>query len=405
VPVRRISTAARSMILGFALVLTVGGQFALAADTEWVEAQEATAPGAIVQPAAFVPGNINLTFTRIARGLSKPVFATHSGDGSGRLFVVEQTGRIKAIRRGVVSTFLDLRSKVSTGSEQGLLGLAFHPSYRTNGKFYVNYTDKAGTTVIAEYYRASAGRAGTKSKTILRIAQPFANHNGGMIAFGPDGYLYVGMGDGGSGGDPGNRAQNPDNLLGKILRLNVNSKKAYNIPPSNPYVGSAGNDLVWSIGLRNPWRFSFDRANGDIWIGDVGQNRFEEINHVEMLTRGRGANYGWRQVEGNTCFNPATGCSLSGKTMPVAVYSHSSGCSVTGGYVYRGTAYPDLVGVYLFGDFCSGRIWGLDATVSGAQTPVHLRTTALMISSFGEDEAGFLYVTDLNGAVYRISDS
>lgn len=407
---RRISIAARTIALGFALVLVIGGQFALAADPEWVEARASdSASVGTVQPAAFVPGNVNLTFARIARDLSKPVFITHSGDENGRLFIVEQTGRIRVIRKGVLQAtpFLDLRSKISNGSERGLLGLAFHPSYRTNGKFYVNYTDKAGATVIAEYYRSAtnASRAGTKSKTILRIPQPYANHNGGMIAFGPDGYLYVGMGDGGSGGDPGNRAQNTNLLLGKMLRLNVNSKRAYNIPPSNPYVGRAGHDLVWSIGLRNPWRFSFDRANGDIWIGDVGENRFEEINHVGVLTRGRGANYGWRQVEGNTCFNPATGCNLSGKTMPVAVYGRSGGCAVTGGYVYRGATFPDLSGVYLFGDFCSGRIWGLDAAGPSTQNPVLLADTALMISSFGEDQGGTLYVVDLGGSVYRIGDN
>lgn len=407
--VRRISIAARTIVLGSALVLVVGGQFALAADPEWVEAHRATDPVTTAQPTAFVPGNVNLTFTRVARGLSKPVFVTHSGDDSGALFIVEQTGRIRVMRSGVLlaTPFLDLRSKVSNGSERGLLGLAFHPDYKTNGKFYVNYTNKAGATVVAEYYRSAtnSSRAGTKTKTILKIAQPYANHNGGMIAFGPDNYLYIGMGDGGSAGDPGNRAQNTNNLLGKMLRLNVNSKRAFNIPPSNPYVGRAGHDLVWSVGLRNPWRFSFDRANGDLWIGDVGQNRVEEINHVAGATRGRGANYGWRQVEGNRCYKPATGCRLSGKTMPVAVYGHSGNCSVTGGYVYRGTTFPDLDGAYLYGDFCSGRIWGLDAAGPRGQSPVLLKDTALMISSFGEDQAGNVYVVDLAGSVYRIGDS
>jgi glucose/arabinose dehydrogenase len=409
VVVRHMSIAARTIVLGFALVVVLGGQFALAADPEWVEAHQATPPVATAQPTAFVPGNVNLTFTRVARGLSKPVFATHSGDGSGQLFIVEQTGRVRVIRKGVMQAtpFLDLRSKISNGSERGLLGLAFHPDYRTNGKFYVNYTNKAGATVVAEYYRSAtnASRAGTKTKTILKIAQPYANHNGGMLAFGPDGYLYVGMGDGGSAGDPGNRAQNVNSLLGKMLRLNVNTKKAFTVPPSNPYVGRAGHDLVWSIGLRNPWRFSFDRANGDLWIGDVGQNRYEEINHLAGSTRGRGANYGWRQLEGNACFKPATGCRKTGKTMPVAVYGHGGNCSVTGGYVYRGLTYPDLAGVYLFGDFCSGRIWGLDSAGPNTQSPVLLKDTALMISSFGEDQAGNVYVVDLAGSVYRIGDS
>jgi glucose/arabinose dehydrogenase len=226
-----------------------------------------------------------------------------------------------------------------------------------------------------------------------------------MIAFGPDRYLYIGMGDGGSAGDPGNRAQNLNSLLGKLLRINVDTRSAYTIPPTNPYVGRSGSDLVWSYGLRNPWRFSFDRATGDLWIGDVGQNRYEEIDRSKAPNAGRAANYGWRQLEGNACYNPATGCVTTGKTMPLAVYGHNVGCSVTGGYVYRGTAYPDLVGVYLFADFCSGRIWGVDAAGANSQAEVLLRDTAAMISSFGEDQAGYLYIVDhAAGDIWLIRD-
>ena len=336
----------------------LGSQLVLAGDPQVLTASatEATPPVATAAPSAFVPGNVHLTFSRIARGLSSPVYITHSGDNNGRLFVVEQTGRIRVIRKGVLQSapFLDLRSKVSTGGERGLLGLAFHPDYSWNRKFYVNYTDRNGDTVIAQYLRSAtnASQADASSvKIVLRIPQPYSNHNGGMITFGPDRYLYIGMGDGGSSGDPGNRAQSLSSLLGKMLRINVDTRKAYAVPPTNPYVGVSGNDLIWSFGLRNPWRFSFDRQTGDLWIGDVGQNRYEEIDRSLAPNAGRAANYGWRQLEGNACYNPATNCRRTGKTMPLAVYSHSAGCSVTGGYVYRGTTYPDLRGVYLFGDY------------------------------------------------------
>jgi glucose/arabinose dehydrogenase len=366
-------------------------------------------PVVAAAPAAFIPGNIKLTFVRIAHGLSKPVFITHSGDNNGRLFVVEQTGRIRVIKKGVLQStpFLDLRSKISTaGGEQGLLGLAFHPDYKTNRKFYVNYTDRSGATVIAQYLRSATNpsRAETTEKIVLRIAQPYGNHNGGMIAFGPDRYLYIGMGDGGSAGDPGNRAQSLDSLLGKVLRINIDTRLAYRIPPTNPYVGKAGNDLIWSFGLRNPWRWSFDRQTGDLWIADVGQDRFEEVNRALTPNAGRAVNYGWRVLEGNTCYNPSSGCSTSGKKMPLAVYNHSLGCSVTGGYVYRGPRFPHLTGVYLFGDFCSGRIWGVDAAGANTQSPVQLTDTGANISSFGEDQAGNLYLVDHNGDVWFIRD-
>jgi glucose/arabinose dehydrogenase len=361
----------------------------------------------------FDATKIRISFARVARSLSKPVFITHSGDGSGRLYIVEQGGRIKILLNGIVRStpFLNISGKVSTGSEQGLLGLAFHPSYADNGKFYVNYTNTAGDTVIAQYTR-SAGNpnvANPTGTTILTIDQPYSNHNGGMLAFGPDRYLYVGTGDGGSSGDPGNRAQSVNTLLGKILRIDISNKapgKQYAIPPGNPYAGQTGLDEIWSIGLRNPWRFSFDSRTADLWVGDVGQNRYEEIDRspsVGGLDAGKKLNYGWRVLEGNACYNPSSGCSTSGKTPPMAVYSHSLGCSVTGGYVYRGLAYRGLVGGYLFGDFCSGRVWALRAHGPASQAPVLMADTGLAISSFGEGPDGTIYVTDLgSGDVWAV---
>jgi glucose/arabinose dehydrogenase len=392
--------AARAALLALVLVPVIGVQMTLAGVTPRDPIVSGRPPSGV----DFDPARIRISFSRVARNLSKPVFITHSGDNNGRLFILEQGGRIRILRQGVVlsAPFLDLTAKVSTGSERGLLGLAFHPDYGTNGKFYVNYTDVNGDTVVAEYFRstANASIANTTGRILLRIDQPFPNHNGGMLAFGPDGYLYIGMGDGGSGGDPGNRAQRLDTLLGKILRIDVDNLaagKQYAIPAGNPYAGAtAGLDEIWSRGLRNPWRFSFDSRTGDLWIGDVGQDRFEEIDRSTAASGGgRALNYGWRVLEGNSCFNPSSGCNRSGKTPPIAVYSHSLGCSVTGGYVYRGLAYRGLVGGYLFGDFCSGRIWALRAHGPASQSPVLMVDTNLSISSFGEGQDGTLYVTDL----------
>jgi glucose/arabinose dehydrogenase len=389
-----------------------------------------TQPASAVQPrpaaepvaAAFDPAKVVLHLSLLKSGLSQPVLVTHAGDGSGRLFVVEKTGRIRIITSGgtlLSAPFLDIHSSISTGSEQGLLGLAFHPRFEANGFFYINYTDRNGTTVVNRYTAArGANTASTATGVrILTIAQPYANHNGGNLAFGPDGYLYVGMGDGGSGGDPGNRAQSLNTLLGKMLRIDVDhwaTGKHYSAPSTNPYVGKSGLDEIWSIGLRNPWRWSFDRLSHRLWIADVGQDRYEEVDRSMVagsITTGRGANYGWRQLEGRACYNPSTGCSTVGKQAPLVVYSHAvagtDNCSITGGYVYRGTKSPVLAGGYLYGDFCSGRIWVVSA---GAYTPatgtlLHDagQSPAMQISSFGEDESGELYVCDLAGRVYRIS--
>jgi glucose/arabinose dehydrogenase len=364
--------------------------------------------------ALLTPGTVlgATTLTPVASGLSSPVLVTNAGDGSDRLFIVEQTGEIRVVKNGSLlpTPFLDLSGQISTGGERGLLGLAFHPSYETNGRFYVDFTRTNGDTVINEY-KVSSGNPDvadpSTERRIITIGQPYANHNGGNIAFGRDGYFYIGMGDGGSGGDPGNRAQNLDSLLGKMLRIDVNGTSAghgYRIPASNPWVGKPGRDEIWSRGLRNPWRWSFDRVNGTLWIGDVGQGRYEELDRgTPAQGYGRGANYGWRVLEGTECYLVRTGCSRTAKTPPVLQYSHAGGaCAVTGGFAYHGTASPALAGDYVFGDFCNGRIYTVRAGNAKLAKSLLLDTN-LNISSFGEDEAGEIYVVDLGGTVYRLN--
>ena len=379
-----------------------------------------TLVGALLAPlaasAAVVPSRIHLHLDEVASGLSSPLLVTHAGDDSGRLFVVEQTGKVRIIKDGalVSAAFIDISRSVSDGGEQGLLGLAFHPSYKTNGKLYLSYTDLKGTSVIREYTVSSNPDRvdGGSGRTLLRVGQPYANHNGGHIVFGPDGFLYIGLGDGGSAGDPGNRAQSLGSLLGKILRIDVNRRTGslqYGIPSTNPYVGRTGFDQIWAYGLRNPWRFSFDRARGDLWIGDVGQGSWEEINRATASSgrnAGRGLNFGWRVMEGAHCYRPSSGCVRTGRQLPVTEYNHGgSRCSVTGGHVYRGKTYPDLVGAYVFGDYCSGEIWYVDRGAPRGVAPTRALDTPTQITSFGEDQAGELYLTDGDGAVYRITDS
>jgi len=343
----------------------------------------------------------------IASGFSRPVQVTHAGDGSGRLFVVEQVGRIKIIKNGsVLSTpFLNIESLVSCCSERGLLGLAFHPNYAGNGFFYLNYTDNNGDTVIARYtVSGNPDQADASSAvTILTIDQPYSNHNGGQLLFGPDGYLYIGLGDGGSGGDPLNHGQDITTLLGAMLRLDVDSGSPYAIPPGNPYVGVAGRDEIWAIGLRNPWRFSFDRATGDLFIGDVGQNQYEEISY--QPAGAGGLNFGWRLMEGNNCYNPSSNCNPGNLTLPIVEYPHSQGFSVTGGFVYRGTLYPALQGRYFYADYGVGKIWSIYKTGPDSwSTPELELDTPYNISAFGEDEQGELYVVDYGGTVRRLAD-
>jgi len=333
----------------------------------------------------------------VTGGLTSPLFATSAGDGSGRLFVVEQPGRIRVVAGGKLRTtpFLDIRSRLLFGGERGLLGLAFHPHYASNGRFFVDYTRTPDGATVVEEFQVSADPnvASTTGRVVLTVPQPFAHHKGGMLAFGPDGRLFVGLGDGGGAGDPGNRAQNRQSLLGKVLRIDVNGRRPYAIPPDNPFAGGGGRPEIFALGFRNPWRFSFDRATGRLYAGDVGENSVEEIDHVQ-----RGGNYGWRLKEGDQCFRPATGCDRPGLKAPMAFYRHTAGrCSIIGGYVYRGRAIPALVGSYIYGDLCTGEIFALR---SGAST--RLLDTDLTISSFGEDQAGELYVVGIGGTVHRL---
>ncbi|MBA4371034.1 MAG: glucose dehydrogenase [Coriobacteriaceae bacterium] len=345
-------------------------------------------------PPAVAPGfPSEIVPVKLVGGLDQPVFVTHAGDGSGRLFVVEKTGRIRILRDGKVEPkpFLDISGQVSDGSEQGLLGLAFSPTFEADGYFYVDYTDRDGDTVVARYHAAGDAADRSRPKALLTIDQPYANHNGGMIAFGPDGMLYVGMGDGGSAGDPQGHAQNPKSLLGKLLRIDVSAAKP------TPEVAA--------LGLRNPWRFSFDRETGEVWIGDVGQGDWEEIDYMPAGDA-QVTNFGWNRFEGSRAYR-ADSKQTEGFEMPVAEYGHDLGRSVTGGYVYRGTELPVLDGMYLYADFVSGRVWGLrwpqpPRSSSPAPDVRQLADTDLLIASFGEDEAGVLYLCDLNGAVYRV---
>lgn len=346
---------------------------------------------------------VSILLTPFAGGFASPVAITNTGDGSGRLFIVEQGGTVRIVRNGAVvpQPFLDISSLVTAGGEQGLLGLAFPPAFSTRQNFYVNYTNRTGigNTAIARFaVGGNPDQADPASRQeLLSIVQPFANHNGGQLAFGPDGLLYIGSGDGGSEGDPQGNGQNKASLLGKILRLDVLSGATpFAVPPGNPF----GNE-IWAYGLRNPWRFSFDRQTGDLFLADVGQDTREEIN-FQPAGSGTGANYGWNIMEGSLCFLTPS-CTSAGLTLPVAEYDHSAGdCSVTGGYIYRGNI-ASLQGTYLYGDFCSGRIWGLRHNGIAWDSRLLLDST-LQISTFGEDENGELYVADYTGGViFRIS--
>ena len=344
-----------------------------------------------------------------ATGFTSPVEITHPANDA-RLFVVEQGGNIKILNPdGTVNAtpFLTLTSAtIASGGERGLLGLAFHPNYASNGYFYVDYTRASdGATVIARYsVSANPNVADASSASILMtIAQPFANHNGGTVKFGSDGYLYIGMGDGGSGGDPGNRAQNINENLGKILRIDVDSASPYGIPPTNPFVGVAGNDEIWSIGMRNPWKFSFNRLNGDLWVADVGQSLAEEINKISSPLPNTGLNFGWRCYEGNLIYDTSGTCPAYASTVaPITQYGHGSGrCSITGGYFYTGSMYPNFANKYFFADYCTAEIAyisGTDGTITWALNPAGALTT------FGEDKDGELYCA-IGSVIYKIYDS
>jgi glucose/arabinose dehydrogenase len=363
-------------------------------------------PDPTVIPVVFPPSISLKPFVSVPNQIT---YLTHAGDGSGRIFLVEKQGRVRIIEGGRVleAPFLDISDLVeSGGSEQGLLSIAFDPDFENNGEFYVNYTSRTGDgdTTIARY-RVSVDpntADASSGEVLLTIDQPARNHNGGQIQFGPDGNLYIGTGDGGQANDPWDNAENRGVLLGKMLRIAVQGQETYAIPHDNPFIEQT--DIraeIWAYGLRNPWRFSFDSDTDDLYIADVGQNMWEEIDYQPAQSTG-GEHYGWDTTEGFHCFEPATGCDTSAITLPVVEYGHDRGCSITGGYVYRGAAHSQLDGIYFYADFCSGDIWALRQTDDGNWQDEVVFDSDYRIASFGQDEAGELYILDLNGAVYRL---
>jgi glucose/arabinose dehydrogenase len=382
-------------------VLVTGG-LAAGVDRE-VRAQSTDEP--------FAATSFAVALDPIAQGFDQPVYVTGPDDGSGRLFVVERPGRIRIVMGGEVlaAPFLDITSVVQSGGmEQGLFSVAFPPDYSESGRFYVYYTARSGEGAgdnTVSRYRVSAADPNVaepeSGEVLLTVRDDRVNHNGGQLQFGPDGMLYVGLGDGGGGGDPEGNGQNPMTLLGSILRIDVAGDGAYSVPDDNPFAdGENGAPETWVWGLRNPWRFSFDQVTGDLWIGDVGQNAREEVNWLPP-DAAAGANLGWNVVEGTLCFR-AEQCDTTGLTLPVAEYSRESGCSVVGGYVYRGARETALNGVYLFADYCTGLIWGLGRDAAGSWAMSAPIESGLRISSFGEDAAGELYVVGLGGELARV---
>lgn len=344
----------------------------------------------------------NLTFAR-------PVDLQHAGDGSNRIFIVEQAGVIRVFANtssvATADTFLNIQNRVNdSGNEEGLLGLAFHPNFATNGYFYVNYTASNPRRTVVARYRVSANpnRADANSEfVLLTVNQPYENHNGGQLAFGPDGYLYIGMGDGGSGGDPQNNGQDRRGLLGDMLRIDVDNPAGglnYGIPPDNPFVGNTSGyrEEIYAYGFRNPWRFSFDFVTGWLWVGDVGQGSREEVDIVE-----KGLNYGWRIMEGKICYSPSSGCNQTGLALPIWDYGRSSGASITGGYVYRGSRVAPLAGAYVYGDYVSGRIWALRYDGVNAPQNEQLLDTNFNIAAFGVDQNQELYICCFDGRIRR----
>ena len=362
----------------------------------------AQAPGQEAQAGGF-------RLVKAVGNLGDALFVTPAPGQTGRMYVVQQSGRIRILHNGrLTGTFLDVSGIISSGGERGLLGLAFHPDYARNGRFFVNYTDTNGDTRVVEYRRGHNGRANPNSaRRLLFIKQPFANHNGGNLAFGPDGDLYIGTGDGGSGGDPLGNGQSPNTLLGKILRIDVDGRsngRAYAIPPGNPYRSGGGAPEIYAYGLRNPWRFSFDKTRGDLWIGDVGQGAIEEVDYRAKGT-GAGVNFGWNAFEGRSQYDGGGPVRGRTPTPPVAEYTHGQGCSITGGYVYRGTKVPALAGRYLFADFCSGKVWSMRAgpKPGGMRDDTgRLGVKLANVTSFGQGAAGEIYVI-ANASLYRFA--
>lgn len=379
--------------------------------TEALSPEPKVAP--TVEPTPEGPPSVNsfpdatqFQWERVANGLDQPLDIQHAGDGSGRVFIVERDGKILILENGYVldEPFLDIGQKITTrNSEQGLLGLAFHPQYAENGFFFINYSDRKGDTVIARYQSSgTSNQANPESETVLlHVDQPYPNHNGGGLAFGPDGFLYIGLGDGGLWGDPKGNGQSLNTHLGKLLRIDVDGGETYIIPADNPFLQGEGLPEVWAYGLRNPWRFSFDSITGDLYIGDVGQNFWEEIDFLPANSPG-GTNFGWSYMEGQHPYDqdsPAAG----GMIAPVAEYDHGQGCSVTGGVVYRGAELPEWQGIYLYGDFCTGRIWGL-LQINGIWQSQILMDTDFQIASFGQDTNDNIYLADYSTeSVYRLA--
>lgn len=362
----------------------------------------ATVTSEPVREVSFDASTINIGLEAVVSGLNAPVGVVSAGDGSGRLFVVEKGGFIRVIQDGQLldTPFLDISDAVSGSYEQGLLGVVFEPTRPE--RFYINYTDRKGTTIIARYHVSDNPNVAdpASAELLLSLPQPAGNHNGGHVLFGPDGYLWIGTGDGGAANDRYQNGQNANTLLGAMLRLDVSSETGYTIPPDNPFVAGGGAPEIWAIGLRNPWRYSFDRATGDLWIADVGQNEWEEVHKVASDLPG--LNYGWPILEGSHCFQQPN-CTSDGLLLPVTEYDHSLGCSITGGHVYRGNDYPNLQGGYFFGDFCTGLIWAIDANHNTLTEPTLLLESNLQLSSFGESQTGELYLTSFgDGTLYRL---
>lgn len=399
-----IVIAAEVVMIGALLVwgLVINQKEDAPAETKKPDTQQNTKP-------AYKTPKIELA--QVVGGLTKPVTITAMPDvADKRLFVVEQDGLIRTVKADKTldaTPFLDIKSKVKSSGEMGLLGLAFHPNVADNRYFYVNYVDKNQATVIARYTISKTTGLGDPSseKILLKISQPYPNHKGGNVAFGPDGYLYIGMGDGGSGGDPENRGQNKNELLGKMLRINVDSGDTYAIPADNPYANGGAKPEIWALGLRNPWRFSFDRKTGDLYIADVGQGDYEEINLQKAGSKGA-ENYGWRCYEGVHEYK-TDGCqSAESYVKPIVEYNHTEGrCSVTGGYAYQGSKYPALTGKYFYADFCGGQLYYAEQA-SGTWTVVSAGSTGHQVSTFGEDSSGEVYLANYGtGVIYQITDT